>query len=53
MKFDRTQDGWDDVAREQFHKNHVEPLEPGLRSALNAMDKMAEMLARARNECNG
>jgi hypothetical protein len=51
VKFERTQDVWNDVARDNFFKNHVEPLEPAVRSALAAMDKMTEMIYRARGEC--
>jgi hypothetical protein len=51
IKFDRSQDAWDDAARDRFQSTHLEPLEPAVRSALAAMEKMADLLARARNEC--
>jgi hypothetical protein len=51
VKFERTQDAWDDIARDGFQKRHLDPLEPCVRTALAAMDKMTQMVNRAKNEC--
>jgi hypothetical protein len=42
---------WDDPMRHAFEKDFLAPLDPKIRSTLAAMDRMGEMLARARREC--
>ncbi len=46
----RVAQGWQDEAAATFHKEVVEPIEPRIGSALNAMSEMGEVLARARRE---
>ena len=42
---------WRDAASRGFHKRYLEALEGAVKSALPAMEKMAETLHRVRSEC--
>jgi len=43
---------WDDSANRQFYKDHLAPLEPKARIALNAIGRLTEVLSRAERECS-
>ena len=47
----RTRETWDDAVAASFEKQFLEPLEPATRSAMDAMEEMADLLAKARREC--
>ncbi len=47
----RANESWDDPVSQALWRNHLEPMESTLRSALNAMDLMNETLERVRREC--
>lgn len=51
VDWERTRDSWDDAASQAFARNHVEPLEHAVRSAIGAIEHMAEVLERVRREC--
>jgi hypothetical protein len=42
---------WSDAKAEQFEQDYLSQLEPGVRAALTAMERMAEVLEKARREC--
>jgi hypothetical protein len=50
-KWDRVKDHWHDDVAHAFQENTIDPLENQVRSALNAMDKMREILHRMKSEC--
>ena len=43
---------WRDAAAQRFRTQHLDQIEPALHAALNGMQRMAEMLERARSECD-
>jgi hypothetical protein len=43
---------WDDEAFRGFQSDYLEPLEPRIRRALDAIHRLAEVLARAERECS-
>lgn len=45
------EDRWRDSAAERFRAEHLDEIEPALRSAMSAMGRMQEVLERARAEC--
>lgn len=51
VKWDRTKETWDDPMSRTLEERVLLPLEPKIRSAATAMEKMGEVLARARREC--
>lgn len=48
----RTTETWNDPVSQSLHDRHLEPLETTLRSALNAMDNVNEILERVRRDCS-
>jgi hypothetical protein len=51
MRWEKTKVAWDDPMSQDVEATVVEPLEPKIRAAITAMDKMGELLARAKREC--
>jgi hypothetical protein len=51
MRWEKTKANWDDPMSADLERTVLEPLEPKVRSAVTAMEKMGEMLARAKREC--
>ena len=47
----RSQETWDDPVSQALWRKQNEPLETTLRSVLNAMDSINEVLERVRREC--
>jgi hypothetical protein len=43
--------GWDDVARRQFEKDFLDPLEAKIRNAVKGLDHVSELQDRVRREC--
>ena len=43
---------WDDNTRSEFREKYQEPMEPRLKRAVEAIQRLAEVLARAQRECN-
>ncbi|MEE8452228.1 MAG: hypothetical protein V3R99_09945 [Thermoguttaceae bacterium] len=42
---------WDDRAQRQFAEEYLEPLEPRFRRAIEAVRRLAQVLAQAEQEC--
>lgn len=51
MRWERAREQWDDPVSRDLELKVIQPLEPKVRAAATAMEKMAELLARARREC--
>ena len=43
---------WDDPTSRRFYKERLEPLEPITRKALFAIQRLAEVLAKAERDCS-
>ena len=43
---------WTDAARRDFQETHVAPLEPNVRNMLEAITRLAEVLAAAERDCD-
>jgi DNA phosphorothioation-dependent restriction protein DptG len=50
-KWEIAQDYWKDSIRTEFEEKHLKELVDQTRSTLSAMDRLAEILARAEKEC--
>jgi hypothetical protein len=46
-----TRKRWSDVVRQDFEENYLAPVEPDVRAALRAMDRLAQVLLKLRQEC--
>lgn len=51
QKWNEARETWDDAAAQAFGTTYLETLEQAVRSALPAMEKMAELLHRMQREC--
>ncbi len=51
VAWQRSQETWDDPVSQSLWRKQIEPLETTLRSVLNAMDSINEVLERVRREC--
>jgi hypothetical protein len=47
IKWDSAKDTWNDATSKAFHKEHIEPLRPDIKETLEAIGRLAEVLARA------
>jgi uncharacterized protein YukE len=47
LKWDAARETWDDATSRAFHKEHIEPLAPKVKETLEAIGRLAEVLARA------
>lgn len=47
LKWDSATETWHDARAKAFHKDHVEPLLPGVKDTLDALGRLAEVLDRA------
>lgn len=43
---------WDDSTHREFQEKYLGPLEPQLKRAVGAVQRLAEVLARAQRECD-
>jgi hypothetical protein len=51
VHWDATKDEWHDANQRHFEERFLNPLEPQLNSALEAISRLAEILSRAEREC--
>lgn len=47
LKWEAARETWDDSTSRAFHKEHIEPLAPKVKETLEAIGRLAEVLARA------
>ena len=50
LKWEAARETWDDGTSRAFHKEHIEPLAPKVKETLEAIGRLAEVLARASRE---
>ncbi len=50
--WDQTQIVWNDSARADFQRDHLECLVPAMKSVTSAIQRIEEILRRARKECS-
>ena len=51
VSWEQSRTYWNDPVSRGFERDYLLPLEPSARAAMAAMDKMADLLAKARREC--
>jgi hypothetical protein len=51
LNWDSTKDHWRDENRNHFEKYYLDPLEPQIASALDAIAALADVMGRAEREC--
>jgi hypothetical protein len=47
-----TEPMWSDAPRQRFEERFLAPLEPAVDSALNGMQKLAEVIDQVRRDCS-
>jgi hypothetical protein len=51
VRWDNTKEHWHDDNCRRFEENYIDPLEPQINAALEAISRLAEVLGRAEQEC--
>lgn len=51
LRWQETRGNWRDEVAAQFEKKYLESLEKDVKQAVGAMDQMAALLSRIRNDC--
>lgn len=51
LRWQDTKSNWQDAVADQFEKKYLEMLEKDVKTAVGAMDQMAALLSRIRNDC--
>jgi len=51
LRWDRCREEWNDEASRNVDERILQPLEPRMRSAVTAMEKMGQILIKARHDC--
>ena len=52
MRWEQTQTQWNDQVTRDFDRRHLEHFEPKLTSTVKAIERLAEILSRAKHECS-
>ena len=52
VQWEDTKEHWHDENRRRFEENFIDPLEPQIAAALDAIGALAEILNRAQRECD-
>ena len=47
-----TEETWGDSVRRRFEERYLTPMEPAVDSAINGMQKIAEVLEQVRRDCS-
>jgi hypothetical protein len=50
--WERAQERWQDVVRQDFEEQHWNVLEPTTQATLASIDRLAQVLLQARRECS-
>lgn len=51
LRWEKARSDWDDPVSREFQEQHIEPLQRHVKNAVDAIDRIAELLARARRDC--
>ena len=51
LRWHEAQQEWNDPVSQAFEKDHLIPFEMDIRSAITAMDHMAQVLSQAKADC--
>jgi hypothetical protein len=52
LNWEATKEHWHDENRVRFEENYLDPLEPQISAALDAIAALADVLGRAERECD-
>ncbi|NQU25393.1 MAG: hypothetical protein HQ567_29255 [Candidatus Nealsonbacteria bacterium] len=44
---------WDDQTHHKFQENHLDPVEPVVRTTLDVVHRLEQVLSKAQRECEG
>jgi hypothetical protein len=50
--WEEAQEGWADQVRQDFDDRHLKPMETQVSATMRSMDKLAEVMAKMRQECS-
>jgi hypothetical protein len=52
LRWEECKDQWHDSVRREFEEKQWAPLEPHVKAALAAMDRLDQVLIKVRNDCS-
>jgi hypothetical protein len=52
LRWEEAQQMWNDMVRVEFDNKHIKPMETQVSSTVRAMDKIAEITAKMKQECS-
>lgn len=52
VRWDQTQEIWNDSVRRQFEEEYLVPLEPQVTTTLKAINRLSQVFSRASEECS-
>lgn len=52
LRWSEAQEKWNDPVSREFEKQHLATLEPHLRTAQSAIDRLAELMQRVERDCS-
>ena len=50
-RWEKTNEDWDDQVSSAFRKEYLDPLEPRIKTTMEAMHGMSEMLKKMKRDC--
>jgi hypothetical protein len=51
VRWEDTKEHWHDANRKRFEESYLDPLEPQIAATLEAIGRLAEVLAKAERDC--
>ena len=51
IAWSETKDEWDDASSRNFEENHVQPIGPKVRQAMDAISRLRDAVARVGRDC--
>jgi len=51
LRWQEVQEAWNDPVRHDFEEHYWAPVEPAIAATLRAIDRLDQILCRARQEC--
>jgi hypothetical protein len=52
LRWDELNTGWNDAASQNFAEHHLLPLEEAVTEAIKDIDKLAQVITRAKHDCS-
>lgn len=51
LRWEQAREHWDDAVARRFHEDYLEEADDAVRAAMSAMNRISDVMRRARSEC--